>query len=185
MPQFTINFVINKVLVYQPPYSKFQYLTSQFLPIFPCFYWFWWRLLTSKLGSIHIWRQMFFGHFWPTYPHQILYYISLFSKIRWGLTYLPTQKSDVIYECSHSQFWKRNYCNQFSLDSIVIPSIFPSFYVQLWNFEFRFKFWKSNFWNQFLIVIPAVLHSILLNKINWNYVPYARHYNPLLIWNRS
>ena len=36
----------------------------------------------------------------PTYPHQILYYISLFSKIRWSLTYLPTQKSDVIYECS-------------------------------------------------------------------------------------
>ena len=35
-----------------------------------------------------------------TYPHQMLYYISLFSKIRWGLTYLPTQKSDVIYECS-------------------------------------------------------------------------------------
>ena len=36
----------------------------------------------------------------PTYPHQILYYISLFSKIRWGLTYLPTPKSDVICECS-------------------------------------------------------------------------------------
>ena len=36
----------------------------------------------------------------PTYPHQILYYISLFSKIRWGFTYLLTQKSDVIYECS-------------------------------------------------------------------------------------
>ena len=36
----------------------------------------------------------------PTYPHQILYYISLCNKIRWGLTYLPTQKSDVIYECS-------------------------------------------------------------------------------------
>ena len=36
----------------------------------------------------------------PTYPHQILYYISLFIKIRWSLTYLPTQKSDVIYECS-------------------------------------------------------------------------------------
>ena len=31
---------------------------------------------------------------------QAIYYISLFSKIRWGLTYLPTQKSDVIYECS-------------------------------------------------------------------------------------
>ena len=36
----------------------------------------------------------------PTYPHQILYYISLFSKIRRGLTYLPTQKSGIIYECS-------------------------------------------------------------------------------------
>jgi hypothetical protein len=29
-----------------------------------------------------------------------LYYIGLFSKIRCSLTYLPTQKSDVIYECS-------------------------------------------------------------------------------------
>ena len=36
-----------------------------------------------------------------TYLPTLLYYISLFSKIRWGLTYyLPTQKSDVIYECS-------------------------------------------------------------------------------------
>ena len=41
------------------------------------------------LGSIHIWRRMFFGYFWPTYPNQILYYISLFSKIRCSLTYLP------------------------------------------------------------------------------------------------
>jgi hypothetical protein len=31
----------------------------------------------------------------------MLYYISLFSKIRCSLIYLPTQKSDVIYECSH------------------------------------------------------------------------------------
>ena len=41
---------------------------------------------------------------------QAIYYISLFSKIRWGLTYLPTQKSDVIYECSlkdtNSSTWK-------------------------------------------------------------------------------
>ena len=36
----------------------------------------------------------------PTYPNQMVYYISLFSKIRCTLTYLPTQKSDVIYECS-------------------------------------------------------------------------------------
>ena len=57
------------------------------------------------LGSIHIWRQMFFWYFWsmylvPTYPNQILYYISLYSKIRCSLTYLPTWKSDVICECS-------------------------------------------------------------------------------------
>jgi hypothetical protein len=42
-----------------------------------------------------------FRHFWPTYPPSsdtLLH--NLFSKIRWGLTYLPTQKSDVIYECS-------------------------------------------------------------------------------------
>ena len=36
----------------------------------------------------------------PTYPNQMVYYISLFSKIRCSLTYLPTQISDVIYECS-------------------------------------------------------------------------------------
>ena len=36
----------------------------------------------------------------PTYPNQILYYISLFSKIRCSLTYLPTQNSEVICECS-------------------------------------------------------------------------------------
>ena len=30
-----------------------------------------------------------------TYPNQMVYYISLFSKIRCSLTYLPTQKSDV------------------------------------------------------------------------------------------
>ena len=36
----------------------------------------------------------------PTYPNQMVYYIGLFSKIRCSLTYLPTQKSDVIYECS-------------------------------------------------------------------------------------
>ena len=45
----------------------------------------------------------------PTYLHQILYYISLFSKIRWGLTYLPTQKSDVIYECSLMQLLRSEW----------------------------------------------------------------------------
>ena len=40
----------------------------------------------------------------PTYPNQMIYYISLFSKIRWSLTYLPTLKSDVICGCS-LRFW--------------------------------------------------------------------------------
>ena len=39
------------------------------------------------LGSIHIWRQIFFGFFWP---NQILCYISLCSKIRCSFTYLST-----------------------------------------------------------------------------------------------
>ena len=38
----------------------------------------------------------------PTYPNQMIYYITLFSKIRWSLTYLPTLKSDVICGCSLS-----------------------------------------------------------------------------------
>ena len=40
------------------------------------------------LGCIFIWRQMFWGYFWPTYPNPMLYYIS--RKIRCSLTYLPT-----------------------------------------------------------------------------------------------
>ena len=46
-----------------------------------------------------------FGSFFiylPTYPKQIIYYMSLFSKIRRSLTYLPTQKSDVIYGWSQT-----------------------------------------------------------------------------------
>ena len=31
-------------------------------------------------GSIHIWRQIFLGHFWPTYSKQILYYSSIHSQ---------------------------------------------------------------------------------------------------------
>ena len=55
-------------------------------------------------GSIHIWRQMFFVHFWPTYlpsSDTLLKKSLKVTKIRWSSTYLPTQKSDVIYECSH------------------------------------------------------------------------------------
>ena len=54
------------------------------------------------LGSIHTWRQIFFFGIFDLriYPYQILYYIRLCSRIRCSLTYLPTQISDIIYECS-------------------------------------------------------------------------------------
>ena len=37
----------------------------------------------------------------PTHPNQMVYYIGLFSKIRCSLTYLPTQKSDIICSLSN------------------------------------------------------------------------------------
>ena len=52
--------------------------------------------ITKLLNKTH--RDFYYS---LEYLNQILYYISLFSKIRCSLTYLPTQKSDVICECSH------------------------------------------------------------------------------------
>ena len=55
------------------------------------FQWPWYWYIMDKGAFINDVR-CFSGIFdLPTYPHQILYYISLFSKIRWGF---------VIYECS-------------------------------------------------------------------------------------
>ena len=55
------------------------------------------KLLTSVNQPPHIWlgghshmTSDVLGYFWPTYPNQTIYYISLFSKIRCSLTYLPT-----------------------------------------------------------------------------------------------
>ena len=44
----------------------------------------------------------------PTYPNQILYYISLFSKIRCSLTYLPIKAGHAlrIWICGCSPFYK-------------------------------------------------------------------------------
>ena len=38
--------------------------------------------LILLLGAIHIWRQMIWGHFWPTY-------LPKSDSIRWSPTYLP------------------------------------------------------------------------------------------------
>ena len=60
----------------------------------------WFRPILSK-GAFTYDVRCFLGIFdLPTYHNQMVYYISLFSKIRCSLTYLPTQKSDVICECS-------------------------------------------------------------------------------------
>ena len=64
--------------IYPPTFSRFPY------PFLPTHF---------HLGGIHIWRQMIFGHFWPTY-------LPKSDIIRWSLTYLPTLKSDVICGCS-------------------------------------------------------------------------------------
>ena len=56
----------------------------------------------------------------PTYPHQILHYnINLFSKIRWSLTCLPAQKSDVVCECSLSNWLIVQLYNKISLSNYL------------------------------------------------------------------
>ena len=71
----------------------------------------------------------------PKYPHQILYYISLFSKIRWSLTYLPTQKSDVIYECSlNTYIYQKVFSIRFhhkNMCEITVPHVFKFKVVKL------------------------------------------------------
>ena len=58
-----------------------------------------WHFISSNFGtfclrleSIHIWRQLFWGYLWLTYLPCYPYYISLFSKIRFSLTYLYIPK---------------------------------------------------------------------------------------------
>ena len=61
----------------------------------------WMRSIKLYMGAFIYDVRCFLGIFdLPTYPNQMVYYIGLFSKIRCSLTYLPTQKSDSIYECS-------------------------------------------------------------------------------------
>jgi hypothetical protein len=77
-------------------------------------------------GSIHIWRQIFFGHFdQPTYPNQVLYYtVSLFSKIRLSLTYLllPTYLSS-----KYLKIWRHMWMLP-NGDSPTISNIFLQYF---------------------------------------------------------
>jgi hypothetical protein len=65
----------------------------------------------------------------------MVYYISLFSKIRCSLTYLPTQKSDVIYECS-----PRKNPRKMEMKSRQVCEIFSglsTFYLILGSHDFK------------------------------------------------
>ena len=71
--------------------------------------------------SIHVWRQMILGHFWPThtylhtYPDQILCYISLFSKIKYSLTHLSPTYLEI---CCH--MWMLPYMKKWKLHNHTI-----------------------------------------------------------------
>ena len=38
-----------------------------------------WKI-SIGLGNVHKWHHSILGHFWPTYPNHLIYYIILFSK---------------------------------------------------------------------------------------------------------
>ena len=105
----------------------------------------------------------------PTYPDQILYYINLFSKIRCSLTYLPTQNSDVICECSLSEWprYIRCYLNLFHTKYIHVCTSTDNYnnqiiFLLLWHPDFDnvdndvkdAKFLLKRFW-QFKICLKC------------------------------
>ena len=66
--------------------------------------------MNIQLFDIREHPNMTSDDFWSsTYPDQMIYYISLFSKIRWSVTYLPTLKSDVICGCLYPKKFTRYY----------------------------------------------------------------------------
>jgi hypothetical protein len=83
-----------------------KYFCYHFFIVFLCCY----IVVVITKGAFTYDVRCFGGIFdLPTYPNQMLYYISLFSQIRCSLTYLPTQKSDVICECSIKLNFVRKY----------------------------------------------------------------------------
>ena len=102
MNLFAIFAIFKRCILSQLKVYSIKYHTIE---IWNCIYYYsawtlWAAGLLDKGAFIYDVRYFLAIFDLPTYPHQILYYISLFSNIRWGLTYLHTQKSDVIDECS-------------------------------------------------------------------------------------
>ena len=85
----------------------------------------------------------------PTYPNQMVYYIGLFSKIRCSLTYLPTQKSDVIYECSLMYLLTKNSTEQGSSKRACVRN---------------FKLHVMPFYSKDLWASNRMVHGLLINK---------------------
>ena len=42
-----------------------------------------WTPVGIELGSIHIWRQIFLGHFWPTYQPSARSFYEIFPIFKW------------------------------------------------------------------------------------------------------
>ena len=122
---------------------------------------------------------MFFGHFWPTYPNQILYYISLFTKIRWSLTYLSTYlkiwrhmwmlPNRTTYERS------KTWCTKLGIFSIIhirksVNSEFVKILCQvLTSVIFHFNAWQGGFdlsqiWSAELRDITKSMFSLCWNS---------------------
>ena len=116
-PMYKQHFWKMHFRVKNPVGQENQFLRSGFFRLWKCGaillkgFIFFFSALTKSI--VIFWRNIFYlgastydvRWFWvifdlPTYPNQIIYYISLFSKIRYSLTYLPTLKSDVICGCS-------------------------------------------------------------------------------------
>jgi len=58
-------------------------------------------IMTGSLRSIHIWRQMFFRHFWPTYlpssdtlQHTLMYLVK--SDEAWPTLEFPIQQYEIL-----------------------------------------------------------------------------------------
>ena len=59
-------------------------------------------------GNVHKGRPMIMGHFGHTYlPMSDVFYTMPITLVRFLLRYLPTPKSDVLYERSLSPIWTK------------------------------------------------------------------------------
>ena len=107
-------------------------------------------------NQVSIWRQKFFGHFWPTYPHQILYYITLFFKIM--RLDLPT----------YPKIWRHMYMLPWSIKwAEMLNQYFPSY-------SKRIDFYQKNKANPYLLRCSP---DIFTKNEFWNFKNFHKFSN--------